>query len=234
MKKITVLVMIVIVCNFVSLARAEDIAIEKTAPEEIKIGSILIVNIVVHNFRDVYVNVKLRETVTNADPIDPPELIIPKIPSDIKVVIPPFYEWNFVLGPNSTKTIVYKIKPLNPGYYMLGPTRAYTDFGSFYSNSLTVVVACNMNDICEPDEGENYFTCSEDCPSGSADGVCDLEKDGVCDPDCTRESDPDCKEKPKLPLMLILGGLVVMVIIVAIIFMRKRKSTPSSGDLYQE
>lgn len=40
--------------------------------------------------------------------------------------------------------------------------------------------------------GEDYQTCSEDCPSGSMDAYCDGVEDGICDPDCTPETDPDC------------------------------------------
>lgn len=40
--------------------------------------------------------------------------------------------------------------------------------------------------------GENYKTCPQDCPSGSADFYCDGILDGICDPDCTLKKDPDC------------------------------------------
>ncbi|MDI6825845.1 MAG: DUF333 domain-containing protein [Candidatus Aenigmarchaeota archaeon] len=44
--------------------------------------------------------------------------------------------------------------------------------------------------------GENYNSCSQDCPSGSKDTFCDGVSDGICDPDCIAlemaEKDPDC------------------------------------------
>ncbi len=43
--------------------------------------------------------------------------------------------------------------------------------------------------------GENYKTCSEDCPSGFFDMYCDGVSDDLCDPDCTSETDSDCAEK---------------------------------------
>jgi len=46
------------------------------------------------------------------------------------------------------------------------------------------------NNRCE--SGENYFFCSEDCPSGSADKYCDTLLDNVCDKDCSHGEDGDC------------------------------------------
>ena len=43
--------------------------------------------------------------------------------------------------------------------------------------------------------GENYETCSQDCPSGFFDSYCDGIKDDLCDPDCTSKTDPDCAGK---------------------------------------
>lgn len=44
---------------------------------------------------------------------------------------------------------------------------------------------------------ESYYTCSQDCPSGSRDGFCDSVKDGICDKDCLPENlDPDYPECP--------------------------------------
>jgi len=41
--------------------------------------------------------------------------------------------------------------------------------------------------------GENYKTCSQDCPSGSSDFYCDGVLDGRCDPDCEPDDDLDCR-----------------------------------------
>ena len=51
---------------------------------------------------------------------------------------------------------------------------------------------CNEDTICDP--SENFFSCEVDCPSGSADGVCDGKLyDGICDHDCDPKSDwKDC------------------------------------------
>lgn len=73
--------------------------------------------------------------------------------------------------------------------------------------------------------GENYFNCSQDCPSGSADGVCDLIKDGKCDPDCEPGRDPDClvptttttlpPAQPALPFYYIA---IIFIFIAVILF----------------
>ncbi len=62
-----------------------------------------------------------------------------------------------------------------------------------------VISFCNNDGTCEPCfEGfcnviENFLTCPNDCPSGSHDNYCDLQRDGVCDPDCVYY-DFDCEE----------------------------------------
>ena len=58
---------------------------------------------------------------------------------------------------------------------------------------------CNNDGICQPcfewpcENIENFLTCPNDCPSGSKDNYCDLQRDGVCDPDCIYY-DFDCDE----------------------------------------
>ncbi|MBI2663818.1 hypothetical protein HYX10_00565 [Candidatus Woesearchaeota archaeon] len=48
---------------------------------------------------------------------------------------------------------------------------------------------CGDN-ICQ--DQENYGSCSEDCPAGTADGYCVELQDNVCDPDCDSSVDADC------------------------------------------
>ena len=58
---------------------------------------------------------------------------------------------------------------------------------------------CNNDGICQPclewpcENIENFLTCPNDCPSGSKDNYCDLQRDGICDPDCIYH-DFDCDE----------------------------------------
>lgn len=112
---------------------------------------------------------------------------------DCGIFVPPIsptYEWEFILEPNSKKTISYKVKPFYIGKIEIPRTVAETKIGTFYSNSLTVTIKCNSNRICE--RNENYYNCPEDCTSGSRDGYCDKVIDGICDADCLSEQDLDC------------------------------------------
>ena len=74
------------------------------------------------------------------------------------------------------------------------PAQAATQFAVIHEHAETVEekLICNHNLFCEPDRGENYENCPQDCSPGSADGYCDAREDGVCDPDCERTEDPDC------------------------------------------
>jgi hypothetical protein len=56
--------------------------------------------------------------------------------------------------------------------------------------SIDLELICNKNNVC--DNYENYFSCPQDCLSGSSDGTCDKLKDGICDTDCVPDVDPDC------------------------------------------
>ncbi len=214
-----------------------DISIQKTAPSKIKIGDVLSVNIVVKNDRSTPVDMDVQEIVVGADPIDPSSLAIPESRTDIIAAQPPYYEWKVSVDANSFKTITYKIKPTNPGVFSIAPTRVYANGDLTLSNSLQVEITCNQNNICEPNLGENYNTCSVDCKSGSNDGICDGVRDGICDPDCSFSSDLDCacgngicesfensNTCPKdckiasvagRPDMALYVGIVIVVIIVA-------------------
>lgn len=177
----------------ISLAfAATDITVQKTAPSKIKREDILSVTIIVKNDRNTSIGADVQETVGGADPVDPPVLVSPEGRTDMIAVQPPYYEWKLSIDANSFKTITYKIKPKNPGFFSIGPTKVYVDGNLVTSNSLQVEVICNQNNICEPNFGENYNTCPEDCRSGSGDGICDLVRDGRCDPDCTSKGDLDC------------------------------------------
>lgn len=58
---------------------------------------------------------------------------------------------------------------------------------------------------------ENYFTCPQDCSSGSFDKVCDGIEDNKCDPDCILfnqiEKDLDCLRKKERICLNIKDGI---------------------------
>lgn len=169
-----------------------SLIITKTLPEWIRFGSNLRVNITILNNDSIAKNISIKEIVENALPVSPTEFFEEDLPPDLIATLPPFYYWNFSLEPNKSKEILYEIKPLLQGVYIVRSTEVYVRNKTIYVNQSIISVLCNNNTICEPVEGENHFNCISDCPSGFADGICDLQKDDVCDPDCTEGIDPDC------------------------------------------
>jgi len=176
----------------VETSLASQITVIKDSVNEIEFGDILTVNIQIRNFEGRDIDAIVQEFVIGADPIDPSSLISSQPSGGLIAALPPFYRWNLTLPQKSERTITYKIKPLSFGEYNIGQTKVTTSGETFFSNSLSVMVKCKSNGICEPNLGENYLTCPEDCPFGSTDNICDLIKDGKCDPDCTPDADPDC------------------------------------------
>ncbi len=79
---------------------------------------------------------------------------------------------------------------------------------------------CDHNGFCDIGR-ENYYNCPADCPSGSADGVCDKVKDGICDPDCAPGADPDCAKTDDSKYLLLLI-LVAALIYAYMRFIRRR------------
>jgi hypothetical protein len=194
-KVILVMFFISITILFLSLQNvsAANLRVTKTAKHTIVIGEVLEVKIVITNLENYEIPVSVKEHITNADPVDPPNFYEREKCPYTFCIEPDYYMWNVTLPSNSTYTITYKIKPLSFGNFVIPPTEVKTLSGeTFYSDSLAIIVQCKSNGKCESNLGENYFTCPEDCPSGSADNVCDLIKDGKCDPDCEPGTDPDC------------------------------------------
>lgn len=171
---------------------AIEIVVEREAPQTVKWGEIFQVNITVRNLCSEEKKIVIEETVGNFEPIEPTPIIIQPNESGPIFVPPPFFRWNFSLEAYSNKTVFYKGRPSAPGDIMLSPTKVYWGGKSLYTEPLTIKVLCNQNKICELDKNENYLTCPQDCPSGSADNYCDMLKDGICDPDCEISADVDC------------------------------------------
>lgn len=219
------------------ISYAADIQVTKSSASQIKIGDILEVTISINNLGSSAIDVAVKESIAGADPVDPSAFNIVKCPPDIKLCAElPYYSWNVTLNPSSIYTITYKIKPLTLGTFKIPATKVTNVLGEvFYSDSLQISVLCNSNSICESNLGENYFNCPQDCPSGSADGVCDLIKDGKCDPDCTPGTDSDCVTTTTITTTTTSGGkssgsiyiyiiiFVVIIAVIAIFFLRRIK-----------
>jgi len=106
------------------------------------------------------------------------------------------------LRENATFTYKLSAKNVPPALrgrdFIITPAIVKDQYGNLhYSNPTTIRFVgenkrCNFNLKCEPQGGENFITCPQDCYSGSADGYCDQKLDGRCDPDCQTGSDVDC------------------------------------------
>ncbi len=224
--KIIILIFLAILSQSVF---ALNITVLKTVPEKINLGEILQVNITVFNLEDSYVNVTVKEYISiSAEPVDPANFTY-ETSSELEFAVsPPYYSWNATLAPNSKHEIIYKIKPLSFGNLFLSPTEVTTSSGEvFRSEPVGVSVERPKNGICEPDEGENYYTNPEDCPSGSEDGVCDLIEDGRCDPDCAPEADSDCVQ-PRAPWLY--AALIILVVAIIVYYIWRRRNEEKKID----
>jgi len=70
------------------------------------------------------------------------------------------------------------------------------------------IAGCNSNGVC--DGLETYYSCPQDCSSGSEDKVCVKYRDGVCDPDCAEGVDPDCELDTTIPTTLPITLLTTL------------------------
>jgi len=87
----------------------------------------------------------------------------------------------------------------------------------------TTIQLCNKNKKCEPNLGENYKTCPQDCPSGGRDDYCDGRADGICDPDCTEKEDPNCKKPSMLWVYIIVGTVIIVLLVIFLKSLKGRK-----------
>ena len=215
----------------IAVVSASDIYVYRTAPTEIRYDSILQVNITVVNNGISEEQITVMELIGNVEVIEPHPIYPEPDKSGRLAIHPPYFEWQFTLPSNSSKTVVYKVKPLNPGYIILSPTKVYVGDKIIYTESLTIKVICNRNKLCEVSLGENDLTCPEDCPSGSEDNTCSIVKDGRCDPDCLPNYDPDCSEKPernKFWIYSTLGIIIITLIFLVVIILTKAKKEDRS------
>ncbi len=82
------------------------------------------------------------------------------------------------------------------------------------------------NGVCDPHE--THLSCSNDCPAGGRDNLCEDVKDSVCDSDCTG-SDPDCSDysahilkDAKNPLLLVVAGAMSIMIIAGLVILFRK------------
>jgi len=69
--------------------------------------------------------------------------------------------------------------------------------------------SCFVNSICEPDLGENYKTCPQDCKP--------CAKDNICNPDCLTGEDADCKQTTFSYWWLIIGLVIALFLLIILV-----------------
>ena len=105
-----------------------------------------------------------------------------------------------------TGTYTLKVTASKEGY----KTKALsTQFGVVEKEAEIInTSSCFVNSICEPDLGENYKTCPQDCEP--------CAKDNICNPDCLTGEDADCKQTT-FPYWLLIIGLVIALFLLIIL-----------------
>jgi len=206
LKRLCMIFMLLLFCNLVFAA---DFEIEKSVtPSEINYDEEFTVSISLTNNKDYSVTATVIEQLGAYDNLDNEEYIV-SFDWDIDVTFDnvkdiffegmisppsPYFEWEVEIEAYQTETITYTATPATLGEIYLGSSDVYVEDIEYESNSISITVLCNNNDVCEPDtEYENYENCN-DCPSGSDDGLCDLVDDGIHDPDCTDNTDAAIRE----------------------------------------
>ena len=205
--KITYLILILFL---VSITLVQGIQVVKEAPQEIRLNEIIEIKIHISNPSNTEKEFTIEEVLPqNIEVIEPTKVFTKR--NDALVV--DYYEWITKISPNKIKTITYKIKPLSLGEYTIGSTQVMdnSNLELSESNIITFKVKCTSNNLC--DENENSITCSEDCPTGSSDGICDYKSDGICDFDC--EEEPDCKKLEINIMYFIIPFIIILLIILS-------------------
>ena len=138
----------------------------------------------------------------------------------------PYYTWSLSLGPGASETLTYRAVPEAVGMIAFPPAIVNDASGNRTESAATYLrVECAPNGVC--DSGENTFFCPEDCPSGSADDLCDGIRDQRIDPDCQAGYDPDAgpattvpPTTQEVPLSCIL---FIPAILIALLLITRRK-----------
>jgi len=211
MKYITYLIFALI---FLNAASAQEIQVVKDYPQEINLGDIMEIKLYISNSYSIKKEFIITENLPqNIEIIEPLETST-KINDGLKIK---YYNWKTSISPNSIKEIVYKIKPLSLGAYIIKSTEVAdtSDSKIFMSNPASFDVKCSPNNQCDAEE--NSVNCPEDCPAGADDGICNYKADGFCDPDC--EEEPDCKKSYSF---LYFTAIFIIILIFSFIWIIRK------------
>lgn len=123
------------------------------------------------------------------------------------VSMSPTLHWNITLKPKEKREITYYMNfssipiTLNDENYTIPGavfhygeyTYCLKDTNIFITGLSVPERGCNYNFVCEPERGENFGNCPQDCSSSGKDNYCNPIENVVCDPDCGPGQDPDCE-----------------------------------------
>jgi len=217
---ITLLVSITAISTMPEVQAEQAIKVIRETQNQVAIRVPFNIEISVFNSEEQSKVVAIEERIPKSfELINPNEPTITKNYNGIQVN---FLKWELTIPAKSSKSVIYTIKPTQPGDITLTPTKVTDNLTQeVYQTAISqLIIKCNNNQVCEP--AENYLNCPEDCPTGSKDGICDYMADEVCDPDCTQ--DPDCTLLNKINLNKIISViLLVFIIFMLIKFVRKKK-----------
>ena len=138
----------------------------KTAPESASMGEEFTVSIFVTNKGSSSVDAYIVEYLGNVEAVSPQPTVANV--TDIDAAHPPELTWKVTLAPGAAQSVEYKIKPKTVGPLSIGPTSVVVPGGKFFSNPLTVSVACSTSPGCDDSIGETPLTCPDKC-GGSPD-----------------------------------------------------------------
>ncbi len=188
-----------------AVAQGADITLEKTLSENvITEGDNVTVEITLINNMDKEIKGQLTDWYPRFAGIEGYYAKIEKPGGGVK----PMPEWDITLKPLEKKEITYYLHferiptNLNDKKYTIHEAVFYSDGYVYPSGDISVYITglsvpekgCNYNFVCEPQRGENFGNCPQDCSSSGKDNYCNPIGNVVCDPDCEPGQDPDCEE----------------------------------------
>ncbi len=164
-----------------------DLILERAVPEQVEVGETFTVTLTVDSAHDGGLEILVVDPMrAGATYLDAPEPYVVQY-EGLEVSL---MRWTDTLQPMETREYTYRIRADSIGTITMPPASVNDQYGNtFESDPAFVEVVCKPDGVCG--EGENVIHCPEDCPTGSADDVCDGAEDGRIDPDCLPEAEPD-------------------------------------------
>ena len=224
-----------------------SLIITRTAPEQAQVGKQLWVVIQVENVGAEGMDLRFIESLGDAD-FDRAQAKATRIydpgystdtgPTSDEGFDLWTYEWHLRLAAGQKTSMAYWLVPLRPGLYVIPSAQLILVDGQVYRTAAwTITVACIVDGMCSQAEGENAWSCPDDCASGASDSYCDGIPDGRVDPDCEPGHDPDeavptvaptPEETRRLPLKCLGPGSMLALAPVALVTARqlRRRGIP--------